>query len=129
MQHAPHENDAAAFGARLLHHVDLFVYILSIWQPTCLATQPRVSIEMSFVKLDNLNDFIQPGSTCIKPSVEKKIGVVAKVGDINLSDCLACSGCITSAETVLVQQQNHEELFRVINESKSNKVSASTVPH
>lgn len=78
---------------------------------------------MSFVRLENLNDFIQPSSTCIKPVEQKSPGVVAKVSDINLSDCLACSGCITSAETVLVQQQNYEELFRVINDSKISKVS------
>jgi iron only hydrogenase large subunit-like protein len=77
---------------------------------------------MSFVKLENLNDFIEPSSACIKPMEKKTVGVVAKVKDINLSDCLACSGCITSAETVLVQQQTHEELFTVINDSKSSKV-------
>lgn len=76
---------------------------------------------MSFVKLDNLNDFIQPGTACVKPS-QPKAGTVAKVNDISLSDCLACSGCITTAETVLVQQQNHEELFKIINESKLSKV-------
>lgn len=78
---------------------------------------------MSFVRLENLNDFIQPSTTCIKPQEKKSAGVVAKVSDINLSDCLACSGCITSAETVLVQQQNHEELFKVINDAKVSKVS------
>lgn len=76
---------------------------------------------MSFVKLENLNDFIEPSSTCIKPIEKKPAGVVAKVNDINLSDCLACSGCITSAETVLVQQQTHEELFKTINDNKSAK--------
>jgi iron only hydrogenase large subunit-like protein len=80
---------------------------------------------MSFVKLENLNDFIEPSSKCIKPIEKKPAGVVAKVSDINLSDCLACSGCITSAETVLVQQQTHEELFKVINDCKSSKVSTS----
>ena len=29
---------------------------------------------------------------------------------ITLADCLACSGCITSAETVLIEQQSGEEL-------------------
>lgn len=81
---------------------------------------------MSFIKLENLNDFIQPGTACIKPVEKKVIGSVAKVSEINLSDCLACSGCITSAETVLVQQQNHEELFKVINENKLQKVSSKS---
>ena len=28
---------------------------------------------------------------------------------VSLSDCLACSGCVTSAETVLMEQQSVEE--------------------
>lgn len=38
--------------------------------------------------------------------------------EITLSDCLACSGCITSAESVLVTQQSQEELLRVFSENK-----------
>lgn len=82
---------------------------------------------MSFVKLENLNDFIQPSSSCIKPIDRKTPGVVAKVKDINLSDCLACSGCITSAESVLVQEQNCDELFKVINENKNSKLTREIV--
>eukprot|EP00971_Amphidinium_carterae_P200918 3987085-Amphidinium_carterae.2 len=28
----------------------------------------------------------------------------AQIGQVTLSDCLACSGCVTSAETVLLQE-------------------------
>jgi iron only hydrogenase large subunit-like protein len=38
--------------------------------------------------------------------------------EISLSDCLACSGCITSAESVLVTQQSQEEMIRVFEEKK-----------
>lgn len=34
--------------------------------------------------------------------------------EISLSDCLACSGCITSAESVLVTSQSQEELLRLV---------------
>lgn len=37
---------------------------------------------------------------------------------ITLNDCLACSGCITSAESVLITQQSHEELFKVLHNNK-----------
>jgi iron only hydrogenase large subunit-like protein len=37
---------------------------------------------------------------------------------ITLNDCLACSGCVTSAETVLITQQSHQELYRVLDENK-----------
>lgn len=39
---------------------------------------------------------------------------------ISLDDCLACSGCVTSAETVLITQQSHKELRKVLG---ANKVS------
>jgi len=38
--------------------------------------------------------------------------------EISLTDCLACSGCITSAETVLVQQQSTDEMMRVFDTQK-----------
>lgn len=51
---------------------------------------------------------------------EFQSGVAQKLQkvEISLSDCLACSGCITSAESVLVTQQSQEELLRVFKENK-----------
>lgn len=40
---------------------------------------------------------------------------------VSLNDCLACSGCVTSAETILITQQSHEELRKVLD---ANKVAA-----
>ncbi|XP_021933170.1 probable cytosolic Fe-S cluster assembly factor AGAP009023 isoform X2 [Zootermopsis nevadensis] len=50
----------------------------------------------------------------------KEDGDVQKLGkvEISLSDCLACSGCITSAESVLITQQSQEEMIRVFREKK-----------
>lgn len=41
-----------------------------------------------------------------------------KTVDISLADCLACSGCITSAEGVLINQQNQDEVLRILEENK-----------
>ncbi|XP_050429039.1 probable cytosolic Fe-S cluster assembly factor AGAP009023 [Adelges cooleyi] len=91
------------------------------------------------LKLTDLDDFITPSLECIKPvQFEKSIGTGAKIKigedgsytqetisgkveklkqvEISLTDCLACSGCITSAETVLIQQQSTDEMMRVFNE-------------
>lgn len=94
------------------------------------------------LQLTDLDDFITPSQECIKPiKVEKKSGKsaakikieedgsyfqVAQDGGvqklekakITLNDCLACSGCITSAESVLITQQSNEELYRVLNQNK-----------
>lgn len=48
-------------------------------------------------------------------------GKLQKV-EITLADCLACSGCITSAESVLVTQQSQEELLRVFQEKVAQQV-------
>jgi hypothetical protein len=38
----------------------------------------------------------------------------AKVATISLADCLACSGCVTSAEEVLIQEQSYERLTDIL---------------
>ena len=37
--------------------------------------------------------------------------------EITLSDCLACSGCVTTAESVLVSQQSGPEVLRIFTEN------------
>ncbi|NXN97243.1 NARFL factor, partial [Rhinopomastus cyanomelas] len=90
------------------------------------------------LQLADLDDFIAPSQECIKPvQVEKKPGkAAAKIrietdgsyfeidqdggaqklekAKITLNDCLACSGCITSAESVLITQQSHQELCKTL---------------
>ncbi|KAI8325986.1 nuclear prelamin A recognition factor-like protein [Martensiomyces pterosporus] len=100
---------------------------------------------MSFsggLRLTDLNDYITPGQECIKPVEVKKTGKangsqikVGQTGDyyevskdgeetkleaarITLNDCLACSGCVTSAETVLITMQSHHELVKVLEENR-----------
>jgi len=52
----------------------------------------------------------------IKPRVSSSSGSSgssssSKVASISLNDCLACSGCVTSSETVLIQEQGYEKLL------------------
>ena len=50
-----------------------------------------------------------------KPDLIKSRASVAskgqKVAAVSLNDCLACSGCVTSAETVLIQEQSYHKLY------------------
>ncbi|KAM4531758.1 cytosolic Fe-S cluster assembly factor narfl [Odontesthes bonariensis] len=103
------------------------------------------------LQLTDLDDFITPSQECVKPvKVEKKQGKsVARIqieddgsyvqvnldggkqklerAKISLNDCLACSGCITSAESVLITQQSHEELLKVLRNNKTNEAEQKTV--
>ena len=95
------------------------------------------------LQITDLDDFIGPGQECVKPvKVEKKVatskgakikidadgsyfeetsGGVKKMekATITLADCLACSGCITSAETVLIEQQSAEQVYRVFRQKET----------
>jgi iron only hydrogenase large subunit-like protein len=83
----------------------------------------------AILSADDLNDFISPGVACIKPvetlpikssSDELEISFNTDTpfpsdlppAQISLTDCLACSGCVTSAEAVLVSLQSHAEVLK-----------------
>ncbi|KZL79604.1 iron only hydrogenase large subunit domain-containing protein [Colletotrichum incanum] len=94
----------------------------------------------AILSADDLNDFISPGVACIKPietlpsappppsqdpsSLEHEVILDGQPGsaaaanappaEISLTDCLACSGCVTSAEAVLVSMQSHTEVLNTL---------------
>lgn len=100
------------------------------------------------VQLTDLDDFITPSQECIKPvKVEKKSsksGAKIKIeadgsyteeltdgtqkklpkAEITLADCLACSGCITSAESILIEQQSSVELRKIFQAKKTEDPSS-----
>ncbi|KAJ3971776.1 iron hydrogenase [Lentinula raphanica] len=47
---------------------------------------------------------------------------------ISLNDCLACSGCITSAESVLITLQSHNEVLNFLSSNATADVSSRKVP-
>ncbi|RDA91750.1 hypothetical protein CP533_4770 [Ophiocordyceps camponoti-saundersi (nom. inval.)] len=91
----------------------------------------------AILSVDDLNDFISPGVACIKPvetlpPVDKgdddgtRDEVVldgpqhqAPPAHISLTDCLACSGCVTSAEAVLVSLQSHAEVLATLDAAQA----------
>ena len=97
----------------------------------------------AILSADDLNDFISPGVACIKPvetlpkeevlnpyEVTTEDKVQAKTpapASISLTDCLACSGCVTSAEAVLISLQSHTEVLNTLdahtNLDVSNRIS------
>mmetsp|Transcript_131564 Transcript_131564/g.262531 ORF Transcript_131564/g.262531 Transcript_131564/m.262531 type:complete len:606 (-) Transcript_131564:8-1825(-) len=74
----------------------------------------RVPVEQPLVQRPNL---IKPKKSSADPKAE--------IGQVSLSDCLACSGCVTSAETVLLQQQSGEEFLKRASEAQLTIVSIS----
>ncbi|CAM8981945.1 unnamed protein product [Rhodiola kirilowii] len=94
------------------------------------------------LRISDLNDFIAPSQDCIvslkgqKPAAEKperaevlinkKQSFVAdEPVKISLKDCLACSGCITSAETVMLEKQSLDEFLSHLETKKAVIISLS----
>ncbi|KAF3360340.1 General amino acid permease AGP3 [Verticillium dahliae VDG1] len=103
----------------------------------------------AILSADDLNDFISPGVACIKPvetlpaappppadgSLEHEVILDGQPGgpassglkpnapaEISLTDCLACSGCVTSAEAVLVSLQSHTEVLNTLDFGPSLRI-------
>ncbi|KAK3632801.1 Cytosolic Fe-S cluster assembly factor nar1 [Elasticomyces elasticus] len=92
----------------------------------------------AILSADDLNDFINPGIACIKPvetlpkqqpvqngnpyevTTEEQVQAEQPPppAQISLTDCLACSGCVTSAEAVLVSLQSHSEVLDTLDAHK-----------
>ncbi|GAB1310521.1 Cytosolic Fe-S cluster assembly factor nar1 [Madurella fahalii] len=103
----------------------------------------------AILSADDLNDFISPGVACIKPvetlppaappssepqSLEFEVILDGQQpsttssgptppAQISLTDCLACSGCVTSAEAVLVSLQSHAEVLSVLDAAPSLRLT------
>lgn len=99
--------------------------------------------------LGDLNDFINPSQACVnpmfvsedekdenktgeakmtlnidgdefeQPDLIKSVGVTQKAS-VSLNDCLACSGCVTSAETVLITMQSMAEFEKRVKSRVEN---------
>lgn len=70
-----------------------------------------MKVEKSSSKLGSIK--IAEDGSYLQVDETGKASKLAKA-QITLNDCLACSGCITSAETVLITQQSSEELYKVL---------------
>ncbi|KAL6894054.1 hypothetical protein ACP4OV_008152 [Aristida adscensionis] len=90
------------------------------------------------LQASDLNDFIAPSQDCVVslnknasrlPVKQKENAVSTKPPEeavkISLKDCLACSGCITSAETVMLEKQSLGDFIARINSNKTVIVSVS----
>lgn len=68
------------------------------------------------------------GNESVAPAPKKPDLIKGGEGDVarvSLTDCLACSGCVTSAETVLITEQSVERLVAVLQAQRAARVAAA----
>lgn len=102
----------------------------------------------AILSADDLNDFISPGVACIKPvetlpaakpanndndpyevsfNTEPSAPSNQPPAQISLTDCLACSGCVTSAEAVLVSLQSHTEVLQALDSGPGLRLTGNAL--
>ena len=64
------------------------------------------------MRIKGLNDYVAPAQACVAP-------VAQEAGGVSLSDCLACAGCVTSAEAVLVDAQTPAALAEAVGAARA----------
>ena len=78
-------------------------------------------MKSGIVKLIDINDYINPSQSCVKSLVESVKNKNGKeIKKITLDDCLSCTGCITSSETLLVNNCSLENHFSLLKENYNN---------
>ncbi|KAG0150909.1 hypothetical protein CROQUDRAFT_87358 [Cronartium quercuum f. sp. fusiforme G11] len=69
-------------------------------------SQPAPSLATTEIRLDGLDyDF--------QSTANEDLGTLKKA-EITLNDCLACSGCVTSSESILVSLQSDRQLYETL---------------
>eukprot|EP01038_Epipyxis_sp_PR26KG_P012709 gene12709-17045_t len=83
----------------------------------------RIVLATDFTTLDYEDDQLSGSSSnkTKKPNLilTKGNNENKKVAQVSLNDCLACSGCVTSAETMLIQEQSYEKLIEKLEQNDS----------
>ena len=82
----------------------------------CIVCQLRQGVQV---------DTVQLPPTRKDPKGFQQTQLAGDAVKVSLQDCLACSGCVTSAETVLLEHQSTGELMAALQSSKTVIVSVS----
>lgn len=104
---------------------------------------------MPLLSSESLNDFFLPSQDCVKPVAIQKTNDTSEIridkgihyevmkdgtqtqlqaANISLDDCLACSGCVTTAESVLIGLQSWAEVEENIRDQRKRILVASVCP-
>ncbi|CAD6919138.1 unnamed protein product [Tilletia controversa] len=78
-------------------------------EPGAAATQISIDADGAYYEASGSGPGAGEGAA---PRTRTKL----ETAQISLNDCLACSGCVTSAETVLITMQSHQEMKRAVQE-------------
>lgn len=103
---------------KIVNFVNIFLLIYLGIKPLMAAQNKTEKINLKSDELSELYNILPEKPDLIKMNQKKK-------AIVTLNDCLACSGCITTAESILIQQQSVEEFLLKIKNFEITIVSIS----
>lgn len=80
----------------------------------------KVTLDSDMGGMTIFDSYVPPDLIKIDP--KSQVEGEKAVAKVTLNDCLACSGCVTSAETVLIEQQSMNELLRALQDPETDAV-------
>jgi len=83
-----------------------------------------LAVDNTATEYDIKPDLIKTRTSTASSSSES----ASKIASVSLADCLACSGCVTTAESVLIQQHGYQKLLDKCSEDSDSLVVVSISP-
>ena len=81
------------------------------------ASAQRITLETDLSTSEYESEILKP----LRQEPNLIRSTAGKVASVSLNDCLACSGCVTSAETILIQQQSYARLMEKLSEVQEQR--------
>ncbi|KAI0344850.1 iron hydrogenase [Trametopsis cervina] len=100
--------------------------IKPVEQTNAPANHPDEGLASTEIRVDSAGSYYEVSADGLK----KGTGAQQKLqtAEISLNDCLACSGCITSAESVLISMQSHTEVLNFLANNPEDICVSHKVP-
>ena len=73
--------------------------------------------DFSFSEFNTATPVVEPNL------IKQKLVDDRKIATVSLNDCLACSGCVTSAEAILIQEQSFAKFQRLLQEKDEKNLT------
>ncbi|GJE92296.1 Iron hydrogenase [Phanerochaete sordida] len=101
--------------------------IKPVEQTNGVVPEPDGGAASTEIRVDSTGSYYEVSTSDLKAtsgSAQKKL----QTAEISLNDCLACSGCITSAESVLISMQSHTEVLNFLANNPEDICVSHKVP-
>ncbi|KAJ7045532.1 iron hydrogenase [Mycena alexandri] len=97
-------------------------------EQTNKAPEKQLGAASTEIHIDSAGSYYEVSTQGSSQATSSGSGRKLEQAQISLNDCLACSGCITSAESVLITLQSHTEVLTFLESNALEQVASRQLP-